>query len=289
LATAILKRGRERRLRLGHLWIYESEIDHVEGAPQPGGVIRVRDSQRHYLGTGYFNPKSNIRVRILTRDKSVQIQKSFLEERIGAAIAFRDRIYPGEEACRLVYAEGDFLPGLIVDRYGDYLSLQITTAGMDRLRDDVVDALRDRLSPAGIYEKSDSPVLRHEALPSRTGWLHGDSPGDIKVTMDGIGFLVNPETDQKTGLYLDHRENRRHLQPFVSGAEVLDVFCNAGSFGLYAARFGAERVVPSTCCGISTSSSAASTSSSSIRHRSPRAPKRWTTPSGATRRSTCGP
>jgi 23S rRNA (cytosine1962-C5)-methyltransferase len=199
LATAILKRGRDRRLRLGHLWIYESEIDRVEGAPPPGGVIRVRDSQRHYLGTGYFNPKSNIRVRILTRDKSVQIQKSFLEERIGAAIAFRERIYPGEEVCRLVYAEGDFLPGLIVDRYGKYLSLQLTTAGMDRLRDDAVDILRDRLSPAGIYERSDSPVRRHEALPSRTGWLHGDSPGDIQVTMDGVRFLVNPETDQKTG------------------------------------------------------------------------------------------
>ncbi|MBI4161280.1 MAG: class I SAM-dependent rRNA methyltransferase [Acidobacteria bacterium] len=243
MATAILKRGRDLRIRLGHLWVYEGEIDRVEGNPEPGAIVRVRDAHRRFLATGYYNARSKIRIRLLTRDRETHIQRSFLESRLREAIEFRKRIYPEEEAVRLVYAEGDYLPGLIVDRYGSHLGVQVTTAGMDRLRDDVIGILESCLHPAGIYEKSDSASRRHEGVPPRTGWLRGESPGPIPVTQDGLRFFVDLERDQKTGLYLDHRENRRALRPFVAGAEVLDMFCNAGSFGLYALRFGAGRVL----------------------------------------------
>lgn len=243
MASAILKRGRDRRVRLGHLWIYESEIDRVEGNPPPGGILRIRDYQRRYLGTGYINPLSKIRVRLLSRERGVKIDHQFLRSRIQEAIAHRERFYPGAEACRLVYAEGDFLPGLVVDRYGPILAIQISTAGMEPFRELITEILQELLNPAGIYEKSESSSRRHEGLQPRTGLIRGKLEGRISVQLDGIQFLVDMEKDQKTGLYLDHRENRRSLQPFAGEAEVLDLFCNAGSFGLYAAKFGARHVL----------------------------------------------
>ncbi len=243
MESAFLKRGRDRRLQLGHLWIYESEIDRIEGTQQPGEMVRIRDHQRRYLATGYVNPKSKIRIRVMSRARGVRVDGEFLKKRIGDSVALRERIYPGEEACRLVYSEGDLIPGLIVDRYGPYLAMQISTAGMERLRDPVIGALRELLAPRAIYERSSMASRTHEGLPPRTGLVFGEMEEEIRVQVDGLKFFVDLQKDQKTGLYLDHRENRRALAPFCKDAEVLDAFCNAGSFGMYAARFGARKVL----------------------------------------------
>jgi 23S rRNA (cytosine1962-C5)-methyltransferase len=144
-----------------------------------------------------------------------------------------------------VFGEGDLLPGLIVDRYGPVLAVQISTLGMDRMREDIVAALQDAVHPHGIYERSDLPTRLREGLESRTGLLLGEVPDEIEMPLDDLRFLVRPRAGQKTGMYLDHRFNRRAVQPHARGRRVLDVFCNSGSFGLYALKAGAER-----CTGI---------------------------------------
>src|SRR2546427_10747221 len=168
----------------------------------------------------------------MTRRRDEDLDGALLRRRIAQAIAYRRQHYPSGESCRLVFSEGDWLPGLTVDRYGPCLAVQISTLGMDRLRDDIVAALQDALHPRGIYERSDLPTRLREGLEARTGLLAGEVPDEIEVVLDELRFLVRLRSGQKTGLFLDHRFNRRALQPYARGRRVLDVFCNTGSFGL---------------------------------------------------------
>jgi 23S rRNA (cytosine1962-C5)-methyltransferase len=246
-----LARGRERRVKAGHLWVYAGEIASVEEGAAPGDIVEVTDHRGRFLGRGYYNPASSIAVRILTRDRKEAIDTALIRRRIAQAVAYRRHFFAAGESCRLVFGEGDLLPGLIVDRYGPVLALQISTLGMDRLREDIVAALQDAVHPRGIYERSDLPTRQREGLESRTGLLLGEVPDEIEMALDDLRFLVRPREGQKTGMYLDHRFNRRALQPHARGRRVLDVFCNSGSFGLYALKAGAER-----CTGIESSSEA---------------------------------
>ena len=243
-----LARGRERRVKAGHLWIYAGEIESVEDGASPGDTVEVTDHRGRFLGRGYFNPASTIAVRLLTRDRKEALDAALLRRRIAQAVAYRRHFFAAGESCRLVFGEGDFLPGLTVDRYGPVLSVQISTLGMDRMREDIVAALQDAVHPRGIYERSDLPTRQREGLESRTGLLLGEVPDEIEMELDEMRFLVHPRAGQKTGMYLDHRFNRRALQPHARGRRVLDVFCNSGSFGLYALKAGAER-----CTGIEVS------------------------------------
>ncbi|MEE9293108.1 MAG: class I SAM-dependent rRNA methyltransferase [Acidobacteriota bacterium] len=234
-----LRKGRDRRVRAGHLWVYGGEIETVsEGVPN-GGPVEVVDARGRFLARGYYNPSSSIAVRIMSHRRDETTGVPLLRRRIARAIAYRRSFYEPGEPCRLIFSEGDGLPGLTVDRYGSYLVVQISTLGMDLLRDDIVAALLDALHPRGIYERSDLSVRAHEGLEPRTGLLAGEIPETTEVTMDGLRFTVPLTSGPKTGMFLDHRFNRRAIQQHSRGRRMLDAFCNSGSFSLYALAGGA--------------------------------------------------
>jgi 23S rRNA (cytosine1962-C5)-methyltransferase len=243
VAAVVLAKGRDLRVKGGHLWVYSGEIASVDEGTQPGDLVEVRDFRRRFLGRGTYNPASAIAVRVLTREADEPVDRSFFERRVDEALAYRARLFPGESALRLIFSEGDGLPGLVVDRYGSCLCLQIGTLGMERFRPLLLAILRDRLSPEGIYERSDLASRAHEGLPPGEGVIAGKVPDVIPVMLDGIEFQVRLAEAQKTGLYLDQRQNRRFLLTLASGRTVLDAFCNTGAFGLYALKGGARSVL----------------------------------------------
>ena len=235
-----LRKGRDGRAKAGHLWVYEGEVARTAEGLEPGATVDVVDHRGRFLARGYYNPASSIVVRLMTRRRDEPLDGRLLRRRIAEAVAYRRHFYPAGESCRLVFSEGDLLPGLVVDRYGPYLAVQISTLGMDRLRDEVVAGLQDAIHPRGIYERSDLGVRAREGLEARTGLLAGEVPETTEITLDGLRFLASLHGGQKTGMYFDHRHNRRALQAHASGRRVLDVFCNTGSFALYALAAGAQ-------------------------------------------------
>ena len=243
MAAVVLAKGRDRRLKAGHLWVYAGEIATVDEGAAAGELVEVRDFRRRFLGRGTYNPASNITVRLLTREPDEAVDRAFFERRIDKALSYRDRVFPGETTLRLVFGEGDYLPGLVADRYGSCLCLQIGTLGMERFRPVLLAILRERLDPAGIYERSDLASRAHEGLPPAEGVIEGKVPEVIPVTLDGLEFRVRLAQAQKTGLFLDQRLNRQALLPLSGGRTVLDAFCNTGGFGLYALRGGARSVL----------------------------------------------
>jgi 23S rRNA (cytosine1962-C5)-methyltransferase len=204
-------------------------------------MVDVVDHRGRFLARGDYNPASSLAVRVMGRDRAEAIDAVFLRRRISEAVAWRRTFYATGDCCRLVFGEGDRLPGLTVDRYGPVLVIQISTLGMDRRREAIVAALEDTLHPRGIYERSDLPVRAREGLEPRTGALAGEVPETLEVVIDDLRFLVHPRESQKTGLYLDHRINRRLVRTLAGGRRVLDVFCNSGAFALYAAGGGCAR------------------------------------------------
>ncbi len=239
----VLRRGSERRAVAGHLWVYGGEIGRTEGDCPPGGEVDVTDHRGRFLARGYYNPASSIAVRIMTRRRDEHCDAKLLRRRIARAIAHRRRFYDAGESCRLVYSEGDWLPGLIVDRYGACLVVQIGTLGMEKRKEAIVAALLEALHPRGIYERSDLPARAHEGLPQHCGILSGEVPETIEVSQDGVRFAVPLASGHKTGLFLDHRTNRRRVQEQARGRRVLDVFCNSGAFALAALQAGAVEAV----------------------------------------------
>jgi 23S rRNA (cytosine1962-C5)-methyltransferase len=242
-ARVILRPGREARLRAGHLWVYKSDIARVAGDFEPGDALQVGDARGRLLGAGYYNPASTIAVRLLTRGRGEIPGPDLIRRRIEQALAYRRRVTDGAPLMRLVSSEGDALPGLIVDRYADWLVVQIGTLGMERQRDAIVAALVDLLSPRGIFERSDLSVRAHEGLEPRTGVLHGEVPETAEATLDGLRLEVPLRGGQKTGLFLDQRPNRLALRPFARGRRVLDLFCNTGGFALHALAGGAVEAI----------------------------------------------
>ncbi len=237
MATVILHPGREARLAGGHLWIYSGEIHSLEGSAQPGEVVDVRASDRTFLGRGYFNPRSTIAVRLLTRQREA-IDDAFFRRRLEEALALRRRVVAGTTACRLVSSEGDGMPGLVVDRYGDVLVLQVLTLGMARQEERLVRLLQELVQPTAIYARNDAPVRRLEGLPQEAGFLAGEASQVVDIEEAGLRFQVDVAGGQKTGFYLDQRENRQAIEAYARG-EVLDAFCYTGGFALHAARAGA--------------------------------------------------
>jgi 23S rRNA (cytosine1962-C5)-methyltransferase len=237
-----LQKNQDRRVRAGHPWIFSNEIDAVEGQPSDGSIVDVVDSRGAYLGRGYLNRHSLIAVRMLTRSREA-IDRDFFRKRIARAIAYREEILPGEHACRLVASEGDFLPGLTVDRYDDVLSVQITTLGIETRRDLVRDVLVELLAPRAIVLRNDVPLRALEGLPQETAVWHGSFEPPVEIEVEGLRYGVDPLAGQKTGFFLDQRRNRRLLAGRVKGARVLDLFSYSGAWGLEALRQGADEVV----------------------------------------------
>ncbi len=234
--TIYLNRPRRGQPRAGHPWIYASQVERTEGDPAPGDLVRVR-SGKALVGTGYFNPQSQIRVRLIARGDA-HVDLAFLKKRLEGAAAFRARWVRDTNAMRLVSSEADGLPGLIIDRYGEVLVIQLLTLGMEKLRPLLLEAIEAVFPSKGIYEKSDSSSRRIEGLEERVGWVRQDCGGDVTIVEGGVKFSMRFEEGHKTGFYLDQRENRLALAAMDLKGDALDAFCYEGGFGIHLARAG---------------------------------------------------
>lgn len=235
-----LKKKEDKRIRSGHSWVYANEVERIEGEGKNGDIASVYDFSGRFLGKGFINHTSKILVRIFIRDES-EFGKELLKKRIKKADDYRVKL--GYTNCyRAVFAEADELPALIVDRYADVLCIQILSLGMEKHKSEIVEALVELYSPKGIYERSDSQVRRKEGLPLVKGKLYGDFDTRVIIEENGLKMTADLENGQKTGYFLDQKENRYALRKYAVGAEVLDCFCNVGGFSLNAAAAGAKEV-----------------------------------------------
>ncbi|CUQ67168.1 class I SAM-dependent rRNA methyltransferase [Candidatus Nitrospira inopinata] len=225
----------------GHLWVYAGHVGHVEGRAAPGDLVEVirPDGRRH--GIGFFNPASKIMVRLLTFEDE-RIDEAFWRSRIDQAIRLRQRVVNGTNAYRLIFSEGDRLPGLIVDRYDHVLVMQTLSYGMDRRKDVLADILMQATGVSAVYLRNDAKSRRLEGLPLERRFLLGGGPTEIEIKEGRARFLVDIERGQKTGWFCDQRGNRLAAATLAEGGEVLDVFCHTGAFGIHAALAGARSV-----------------------------------------------
>ena len=236
----IVNRNGYLRLRRGHPWLFR---DDIEDPPkkQAGHILPLFDHQGHYLGRGFYNPKSRIAFRMVTTEDR-PLNEAFFAERIEDAIRRREVLAPDSDAYRLISSEADGLPGLVVDRYADCLSMQILSLGMDRRKDLVLSILNERLSPKAVVGRNDVPVRELEGLPREKGVISGELPDPLLVREGDLSFKVDLLEGQKTGAYLDQRENRLMLRSYAEGRRVLDAFSYDGWFTLHMAKAGASEV-----------------------------------------------
>ena len=240
MAKAILRKTRETRVRGGHPWIYASEIDKTEGECAPGDIIDVYSCKGTMLGRALYNPRSQITLRMLTTQDE-PVDEAFFRSRLTDAWEYRKRLCD-TQSCRVVYSESDFLPGLVVDKFGGVLVMQTLSLGMDMRKDMLARLLCEITGATGVYERNDVPVRRHEGLEMQTGLLLGEVPDRVEMVENGILYLVDVKNGQKTGFFLDQKQNRAAIAPLCPGARVLDCFCHNGSFALNAAKYGAKSV-----------------------------------------------
>lgn len=238
-----LRKNEDRRIKAGHPWVFSNEIDRIEGDRETGATADLFDAAGHFMGVGHYNPRSLIAFRLLSRSRADIDSVEFYEERIRAALAHRRGRYPDLQTFRVVYGESDFLPGLVVDKYGDCLSLQILSAGMERRRDLLLEALQRVFQPTGIIARNDVGVRSLEGLPETVEELAGVIPETVLMEENGLRFLVDLRTGQKTGGFLDQKENHLLLDGICRDRAVLDCFCYAGSWAVHAGHFGAAAVL----------------------------------------------
>ena len=240
----ILKKGREVPVLRGHPWIFSGAIDQTEGNADAAGIADVFDCERNWIARGLFSPKSQIRIRILTWQKE-EIDGDFFSRRISRALSIRESILSGvTNAYRVLNGEGDFLPGLIVDRYSEFLVCQIFTAGMDGFKPLIVDALSKLLAAKGIFEKSEGRVRDEEGIEPSVGVLAGEPPPElIAIEENGFKFGVDVRRGQKTGFFLDQRDSRAMLSTIARDKTILNCFSYSGAFSIYALGGGAKEVV----------------------------------------------
>lgn len=241
-----LKKGEEKRIAAGHSWVYANEVARIDGKAQNGSLASVYAHDGRFIGKGYINHASKILVRIFIRNDGVD-DKDFYLSALSAANAYRRRL--GYDNCyRAVFAEADNLPALIVDKYGDYLVIQCLSLGIDLRKNLICECLAELFKPKGIFERSDVAVRKKEGLPEVSGLLYGEVPDCCEICENGLKMLVDVKNGQKTGYFLDQKENRFAVRKYCAGAdEVLDCFCNSGGFSLNASAV-AKKVI---ACDIS--------------------------------------
>ncbi|GED31354.1 class I SAM-dependent rRNA methyltransferase [Brevibacillus centrosporus] len=279
MAKVLLNQHRKKRLETGHPWIYQSEVLEIQGDVVPGEIVEVTNHKGHFLAKGYINPASQMIVRILSFDPNEAIDYDFFLRKIRQAAEFRTRFVDNPHACRVIYGEADFLPGLIVDRYNDVLVVQVLSLGMEQRIEWIRDALVEVFAPEGIYLRNDVPVRKLEGLEQGKGVLYGECPREVLIEENGLKYYVDIVEGQKTGFFYDQRENRASIaplmkgwgeshgislqsvevdgelktvpvdkrgkaikNPFWDGAEVLECFTHTGSFTLNACKHGAKKV-----------------------------------------------
>lgn len=239
--TITLKKNEEKRILNGFPWVYANEVYKIEGKDKQGSVARVQAFDGRFVGIGFINHLSKILVRILSLKDEI-VDEDFFRRRIHNAAEYR-RESGYSDNYRAVFSESDYLPGLIVDKYGDYLSVQFLSLGMEIRKETIIKLLAEEFSPKGIYERSDVPVRLKEGLEERKGYLYGgEFDTVVEIEENGVKMLVDLENGQKTGYFLDQKENRDNVKHYVKGRTVLDCFCNVGGFSMCAAKYGASEV-----------------------------------------------
>ncbi len=241
LPTVILKPGEADRIVAGHPWVYASSVLRLTAPAEDGSVVQVKDHRQRLLGVGFYNAKSKIVVRLLDNDR-IELNASYLEEKIRAALELRHRALPGATSFRVVNAESDFLSGLIVDKYEDVLAFQTSSLGMESRKAEIIEILKKLLSPRAIVERNDIGSRKFEGLPESRGVVFGTLEERTSIRLNGLKFSLELLGGHKTGYYLDQQVNYEAVAKYAKGANVLDAFCFLGGFSLHAARAGATHV-----------------------------------------------
>lgn len=242
-----LKKGEGRTLKAGGAWVYDNEIDSIMGSFENGDIVTVHDFDGYFLGYGFINTKSKITVRILSRKKDTVIDDAFLEERVQAAWDYRKQVID-TGSCRLIFGEADFLPGIVVDKFADVLVVESLALGIDKLKLQVLDAVKrvlakDGITVRGIYERSDAKVREQEGMERYKGFIGEPFDTRVEIVENGVKYIVDVEDGQKTGFFLDQKKNRAAMHSVCKGKRVLDCFTHTGSFALNAGIAGATEVI----------------------------------------------
>jgi len=240
-----LKKGKEKAVLQRHPWVFSGALDKIIGKPANGEVISLKSANNDFLAYGYFNDQSRVAVRLLEWDEKKIINEDWYAEKINAAISSRAHLLSNKETntYRLIFSEADFLPGLIVDKYADFLSVQILSTGIESAKATIIDILCKALKPKGIFDRSDATARTHEGITAENGLLWGEAPAEfIAVKENGINYNINIAEGQKSGFYCDQRDNRRILAEYTQGKKVLDCFSYSGGFSLNAFKNGAKEV-----------------------------------------------
>lgn len=246
-ATAHIKKGEGRALKAGGLWVYDNEISGIDGVFENGDIVAVEDFDGYFLGYGFMNMNSTIRIRIMSRKKEHEITEEFLERRIRDCWEYRKAV-TDTDSCRLIFGEADFLPGFVVDKFSDVLVVQSLALGIDRLKPFLLDTLvkvlkEDGITIRGIYERSDAKVRTREGMERIKGFIGEPFDTKVEIIENGVRYLVDVQEGQKTGFFLDQKYNRRAVARLCGGKRVLDCFTHTGSFALNAGLAGAEHVL----------------------------------------------
>ncbi|MFT4062840.1 MAG: class I SAM-dependent rRNA methyltransferase [Edaphocola sp.] len=242
MAKVFLRKKISTRIADGHPWIFGNEIGDEDGSYEPGDIVEVYSSNGSFVGRGYINPASQIKVRLLTRDPKEAIDEAFFHKRISKAWDYRQKLGYAEN-CRLIFGEADEMPALVIDKFNDYFVIQTLALGIDRWKPAIVKALNEIFVPKGIYERNDVPVRELEGMPQIKGFLSEPFDTEIRINENGLQFYVDVENGQKTGYFLDQQDNRRAIGQVVADADVLEAFCYTGTFSIHAAKYGAKSVL----------------------------------------------
>ena len=237
-----LHKGKNKKAENGRPWIYIDEINEYDGDYENGDIVEVYNHKNFFLGKGYINDRSKITIRIMTRDKDEEINKDFFKKRFASAWEYRKTVID-TSSCRFIFGEADLLPGLTIDKFEDYYVIQISTLGMDRYRDIIVDLLVNEYNAKGVYERSDLATREIEGLEQKKGFLTEPFDTNVLITENGVKYIVDLENGQKTGFFLDQKENRAAIHRICKGKDVLDCFTHTGSFALNAGIAGAKSVL----------------------------------------------
>lgn len=237
-----LYKGKGRKAENGHPWIYSNEIEGLDGEYVNGDIVEVYNFKHSFIGKAYVNDASKIALRMMTRDKDEEIDEQFFRKRMHAAWDYRKKVID-TSSCRFVFGEADFLPGLIIDKYEDYYVIQSLALGIDKYKDIVVKILNEDFGAKGIYERSDVKVRELEGMEQTKGFLSDPFDTNVQIIENGVKYTVDIENGQKTGFFLDQKDNRKAIQKLCKDADVLDCFTHTGSFALNAGIAGAKSVL----------------------------------------------
>ncbi|MBQ3835365.1 MAG: class I SAM-dependent rRNA methyltransferase [Elusimicrobia bacterium] len=241
MKSIILKKGEEKRVKSGHQWIFSNEIKDILGKPQSGEIVECYDFSNNLIGVGFYNPHSLIAFRLISQKNEI-VDVKFWQDKISKAYELRKFLYPNQNSFRAFYGESDGISGFILDKYEDYCVAQFISAGADKNKHDILEAVQNVIKPKGIMLRNDSALRKLEELPQENEIYSGEIPDDIVITENDIKYYVNIKSGQKTGFFFDQRDNRKLFQKYCKDKKVLDCFTHTGSFGLNALKAGAKEI-----------------------------------------------